>query len=228
MKRFLTSLVVLITLQATAQINFSIRSPDPNQVITGSSLHIIGIVYSSTYDIARIVSNTNGRTDTLTVVPPDPPFPNFYKTIPLAGFPQNVPIKLKVTAIDVMENEVSDSVYYTYSPPPPKPQAFILNPTENSNVYPSLRIRTNHAGTDTCTSYLWVSINGTTVFTDTVVYNDIDTTINVNASQLGAVHVFLMVKDKWNQAGSASVSIFADNFLYMLPVYTRNRADKRL
>lgn len=222
MKKFLVSILVLITIQVSAQPYFTINSPTPNQVVAGNTLYISGAVFGGGL-VTSVVAYTYNRADTLTLSAPDPDYPfgyyqTFYKSIPVAGLPLGVPLQLKLTATTTGGSQASDSVYYSITPP--YPQAFILQPTAGTSAYPSLHVKTNHTGTDTCTSYLSVKINGNVTFTDTSVYNDIDTTFSLSNYPSGSVRVVLAVKDKWNHYGRDSIDIFSDSFLYMMPFYT--------
>jgi len=222
MKRFLLLQVVLVTLQVSAQPYFTISNPTPNQVVGTSSLSISGAVWGGGLQ-ANVIAYANGRADTLTLVAPEPDYPfgyyqGFYGSIPVAGFPLGVPIKLTLTSIGVNGTQASDSVYFSVTPP--APQAFILQPIEGTSAYPSLHFKTSHTGTDTCTSFLSVKINGAVAFTDTSVYADIDTIFNLSNYSSGSVRVVLQVKDKWNQWGKDSIDVFSDSFLYMMPLYT--------
>lgn len=223
MKKFLFFVFGLITIQATAQISFYIDPLPNNAVITGNTLSINGYITYAASPIVSMVAVSNEVTDTLSFGQPGPgqfDYGYFSGSISVAGFPQNVPIKLKVTGTALNGSTFSDSVNYTCNYIPPGPVAKILYPTAGTNAYPVLPIRTNHTGTDTCTSYLEVKINGSIFLSDTLVNDDFDTSINISRSQTGYVQVSLKVKDKWNQTSSKSISIFSDDYIYMTPLYT--------
>lgn len=223
MKKFLFILLFLSTIHVTAQTGFYIDQPQTNAVITGSTLQINGYITYSMSPVVSMIAVSNGVTDTLSFSQPrQGPFEYgpFSGSIPVLGFPQGVPIKLKITSTALNGSTHSDSVNYTCNYIPPGPTARILSPTTGTNAYPALPIRTTHTGTDTCTSYLEVKVNSTVIFSDTLVNDDFDTVININRSQTGSVQVSLKVKDKWNQTYSTSISIFSDDYLYMTPLYT--------
>ncbi|MBL0357201.1 MAG: hypothetical protein IPP72_10095 [Chitinophagaceae bacterium] len=223
MKQFLFILLLLATLHGTAQISFYTDQPRTNDVITGNTLTISGFITYAASPVVSMIAVSNGVLDTLSFSQPGPgqfDYGYFSGSISVAGFPQNVPIKLKVTGTTLNGSMFSDSVNYQCNYTPPGPVAKILYPTAGTNAYPVLPIRTSHTGNDTCTSYLEVKVNSTIILRDTLVNDDFDTSINISRSQTGSVQVSLKVKDKWNQTSSTSIYIFSDDYLYMTPLYT--------